>query len=89
MSAPTQFSRRVLTLRESGMPMNDNAAPDDLDEPDDDLPEAVRLHAALAVACLALRLIADDTLPAQATARATLDLLRRKHPDAREHLPPE
>ena len=66
--------------------MNDS---DDLDEPDADLPEAVRLHSALAVACLALRLIADDALPAKTVARATLDLLRRKYPDAREHLMPE
>lgn len=56
------------------------------DEPDDELPEAIRLHKALAIACLALELIADDSLPAKPTARAAIGLLRRNHPDAREHL---
>jgi hypothetical protein len=54
---------------------------------DEDLPEAVRLHKALGVACLALDLIATGSLPGQQTAARTIDLLRREHPDAREHLP--
>jgi hypothetical protein len=69
--------------------MNDNDPRDALDEPDGDIPEAIRLHAALAVACLGLRLIADGTLPGQKAAAAALDVLRRQHPDAREHLSPE
>lgn len=55
-------------------------------ETDEDLPEAIRLHKALAVACLALDLIADGSLPGQQTAARTIDLLRREHPDVIEHL---
>lgn len=58
----------------------------DLEIPDDE-PEAVRLHAALAVAVLALELIADDgRLNHPAMARAALGHLARHHPVSREHI---
>jgi hypothetical protein len=56
------------------------------DTDDDELPEALRLHKALAVACLALELIASEKHRPVATARSTIRLLRRQHPDAVEHL---
>lgn len=61
----------------------------DLEIPDDDMPEAIRLHAALAVAVLALELIADDAnLNHPAMARAALNHLRRRHPVSLEHMDP-
>lgn len=57
-----------------------------IEDPEDEVPEAVRLHSALAIACLALELIADGSLPGKPTASATIAILRRNHPDAREHL---
>jgi hypothetical protein len=53
---------------------------------EDGQPEALRLRVALAVACLALELIASEKHKPVATARATIRLLRRQHPDTREHL---
>lgn len=68
----------------------------DLEMPDDDgdvdVPEAIRAHAALAVAILALELIADasidDVRGGAAMARAALGHLYRKHPVSREHIAP-
>ena len=57
------------------------------DDPDDELPEVIKLHAALAVAVLGLDLIATGVpTDPQAAARATLDILRRKHPVAADVL---
>jgi hypothetical protein len=56
------------------------------DTDQDGLPEALRLHKALAVACLALELIASEKHRPVATARSTIRLLRRQHPDTREYL---
>lgn len=58
------------------------------EEEAEELPEALQLHAALAIACLALELIADESFPAKAAAVQTIRLLRRDHPVAREHLTP-
>lgn len=68
--------------------MSDDPEIPDYDRPpdDDDLPEAIRLHKALAVACLALELIASENHRPVRTARATIRLLRKQHPDTREHL---
>jgi len=57
-------------------------------EPDEDMPELIQAHAALAVACLALRMIAAGELGTIGAARA-LQHLRREHPVARQHLTPE
>lgn len=57
-----------------------------MEDADNDIPETIRLHAALAVACLALELIASENRKPVATARATIRLLRRQHPDARQHV---
>ena len=54
----------------------------------EELPEALQLHAALSVACLALRMIAAGEAGSSGAAQA-LQILRRDHPAAREHLPPE
>lgn len=59
---------------------------DDTDDTDEELPEAIRLHKALAITCLALELIAEGSLPGKQTAAATLAMLRRDHPDVAEHL---
>lgn len=60
------------------------------DPDDEELPEAVRLHAALAIACLALDLIALGTLSdPRAGARAAVKLLLRDYPETHEHLTPE
>jgi hypothetical protein len=56
---------------------------------DDDMPEALQLHAALAVACLALDLIASGTMEdGQRAAQQALNILRRRHPVCAEHIPP-
>lgn len=60
-----------------------------MDDTDDDLPEVLQLHKALAVACLALELIAHGDLPGSSTATAALNHLRRRHPVAREYLDPD
>jgi hypothetical protein len=59
-----------------------------IEEPDEEVPEAIRLHKALAVAILALELIASRDMPGPSTAAATLNHLRAKHPDSHEHLTP-
>lgn len=58
-------------------------------EPEEELPEALQLHKALSIACLALELIADESLPAKTTALQTIRMLRRDHPVSREHLTPK
>jgi hypothetical protein len=58
------------------------------DTDEEELPEALRLHKALAVAILALELIASGDMPGPSTAAATLNHLRAKHPDSREHMMP-
>lgn len=61
-----------------------------MEDTDDELPEAYRLHQALAVAVLALELIAEgNDLNHPAMARAALGHLRRRHSDAVEHMKPE
>lgn len=57
------------------------------DTDDDDLPEALRLHEALAVAILALELIANGEMHHPVVvAFSALNLLRKNHPDSREHM---
>lgn len=47
----------------------------------DDVPDAFRLYAALGVAILALEMVADDRFSdPRATARASLNVLRKRHP---------
>jgi hypothetical protein len=54
----------------------------------DELPEAIQLHAALALACLALDLIANDELSdPKRGAEAAITVLRRDYPVSRQHLP--
>lgn len=56
--------------------------------PEEELPEALQLHAALSIACLALRMIAAGEAGTSGAAQA-LRILRRDHPVSREHLAPE
>lgn len=53
----------------------------------EDLPEAIHLHAALAMVIMALEMIADGKgPPPRIVARTALKILAERHPVAAEHL---
>jgi hypothetical protein len=57
---------------------------------DDDLPEAIRLHSAIAMMIMCLEMIArDEGPPPKTIAQTALRVLRRKHPETVEHMTPE
>lgn len=59
-------------------------------EDEDELPEALRLHAAVAMMVMALEMIArDEGPPPRIIARTALKVLRQRHPDTIEHMTPE
>jgi hypothetical protein len=58
--------------------------------PDEEVPEALQLHAALSIACLGLRLILGNAAENdQEVARQTLAAIRSTTPAAREYIPEE
>lgn len=60
------------------------------DTDDDELPEAVRLHSAVAACIMCLEMIARaEGPPPRVIARTCLNILRQRHPDVIEHMTPE
>lgn len=61
-----------------------------IEDADDDMPEVIRLHSAVAMMIMCLEMIArGEGPPPRIIARTALDVLKRRHPDVVEHMTPE
>jgi hypothetical protein len=61
-----------------------------MENTDDAMPEAIRLHSAIAMTIMCLEMIArEEGPPARIIAQTALKVLRQRHPDTIEHMTPE